>query len=621
MAGRSPKPPLGVLSVAQGRVSHRAILQRPQGQERALYLELDAGPVFTVVHEPTASTRSGIGVVFCPPFGWAELCVHRSMRAWAEKMAASGHTGLRLDLPGTGDSAGTPRDPARLASWIAAVAGAASSLRESHDCTRIVAIGIGLGGMVALAAITDGAAIDDAVLWGVPRRGGLLLRELRTFAQMAANEDESDANAAGSLATHAWLEIAGFALSAQTVRDLEALDLTTITIPEAGHRRFLMLGRDTLAADQRLREHLEASGASVTLADGPGYGKMLTHPQFAVAPTHVFERSLEWLERAPAAGRPKPSGRIATPTTARHVTLQVGETKVRESPFSVEFEGRRLTGVLARPTGGQADGARLCAVLLNAGAVRRIGPNRMWVEIARRWAALGVPTLRLDAACFGDSDGDERRYYQTSEFYRDNSLAQIRAILDALEEKGLPSTFLLAGLCSSAYWGVRAALADSRVGALVLVNLWSFVWSEELAAARDARRARALLRSGSWLDVVRIATSEGRIGRFAKITLRRVLSAGSRERDIAEVVAAETDVMLDQLSERNVETLLLLSGDEPLAEDFVADGRLERLSRWPLLRYERIPIDDHIFRPLWAQHYVHEAFDGALRRAVERAPD
>lgn len=607
--------------MAQGRLIERAVLERLRERERALYLELEAGPAFAVVHEPMASRRSGIGVVFCPPFGWAELCVHRSTRAWAEKVAASGHTALRLDLPGTGDSAGTPRDPARLASWIAAVAGAASWLRESQDCDRIVAIGIGLGGMVALAAIADGAAIDDAVLWGVPRRGGLLLRELRTFAQMATNEDGSEANAAGSLAAHAWLEIAGFTLSAQTVRDLEALDLTTITIPQASHRRFLLLGRDTLAADQRLRKHLEASGASVTLADGPGYGKMLTHPQLAIAPTRVFERSTAWLERAPAAGSPEPSGRISAPTAVPHVELQVGETTVRERPFSVEFEGRCLTGVLATPTGGQADGARLCAVLLNAGAVRRIGPNRMWVEIARRWAALGVPTLRLDAACFGDSDGDERRYYQTAEFYRDNSLAQIRTVLDALEEEGLPSNFLLAGLCSSAYWALRAGLADQRVGALVLVNLWSFVWSEELAAARDARRGRALLRSGSWLDLARIASSEGRIARFAKVALRRVVSAASRERDIAEVVAAETDLMLDQLSERNVETLLLLSGNEPLAEDFLADGRLERMSRWPLLRYERIPIDDHIFRALWAQHYVHEAFDGALRRALERAAD
>ncbi len=60
------------------------------------------------------------------------------------------------------------------------------------------------------------------------------------------------------------------------------------------------------------------------------------------------------------------------------------------------FEGPhgRLFGVLSRRSGEQAEPT---GVLLNAGPQRRTGPNRMWVEIARRWAAKGVPTLRLDA--------------------------------------------------------------------------------------------------------------------------------------------------------------------------------------------------------------------------------
>ena len=49
-------------------------------------------------------------------------------------------------------------------------------------------------------------------------------------------------------------------------------------------------------------------------------------------------------------------------------------------------------------------------MLLNSGAVRRIGPQRMWVEAARRWAALGVPTLRFDVVGVGDSDGDGSAY-------------------------------------------------------------------------------------------------------------------------------------------------------------------------------------------------------------------
>jgi pimeloyl-ACP methyl ester carboxylesterase len=583
---------------------------------RAFYLELEPDSVFAILHEPVESTPSGVGVVFCPPFGWAELCVHRSLRRWAEVLAANGHAALRLDLPGTGDSAGGPHDPARLSAWSEAIAAGGRWLRATQACERVVAIGIGLGGMLALAAIAERAPIDDVVLWGVPRNGSLLLRELRTFAQMSNDAAEADRRQAAPAATDDEVEIAGFVLSGATVRDLRALDLTTLALPDATRRRILMLGRDTLDPDRRLLAHLEACGASVAVAEGPGYGKMLTHPQFAVAPDRVFARTLAWLAESEASVRSSTSVNRAAPaqapSSATKAALRVGDATIWERPFVVELEHRRLAGVLAMP---RADAAEMCAVLLNAGAVRRIGPNRMWVESARLWAARGVPTLRIDGAAFGDSDGDERRYYQPVEVYHDDSLDQIRATLDALEACGLPSRFMLAGLCSSAYWAVQAALVDVRVRALILVNLWSFVWSEELAAVRDARRAQAMLRSGAWLDIARLAVSEGRIGRFARTRLRRLLVP----RNVWGAVSAQTDWILDELNEREVQTLLLLSEEEPLAEDFIADGRIEHLERWPTLRYERVPIDDHIFRPVWAQRLVHDALDDALARFMRSA--
>jgi hypothetical protein len=76
------------------------------------------------------------------------------------------------------------------------------------------------------------------------------------------------------------------------------------------------------------------------------------------------------------------------------------------------------------------------------------------------------------------------------------------------------------------------------------------------------------------------------------------------------------DDALAQLRERDVQVLLLLSRGEPLAEDFVADARADRLAEWPNLQFGRIPLEDHIFRPVWAQQYVHRALDDALLRAL-----
>ena len=589
---------------------------------RSLYLALDPDPVFAVVHAPAGTSRSSTGVVLCPPFGWDELCTHRSLRAWADTLAAAGHAALRFDLPGTGDSGGSPSDPGRLAAWTAAVAGAAEWLRASQDCERIVAIGLGLGGMLALRALADGAPIDDLVLWSVPARGSLLLREMRAFAQMAASEageaehGNPPADGAGGL------EVAGFVLSAETVGELAELDLTTLRLPPAARRRVLLLGRDTLAPDRRLREYFERDGAALTTADGPGYGRLVTHPQFAETPHEVFAYTLSWLAAEPAAAAPDsgapPSRRDVA--SADHADLRVGQATIRETPFEFDYHGKRLAGVLAQPTATPASQATICAVLLNAGAVRRIGPNRMWVEAARRWAALGVPSLRLDAVGLGDSDGDERLYHRTSEFYRHEIAEQVLAALDELEARGLPGRFLVGGLCSGAYWGFHAALADERVRGLILVNLWSFVWSEEIAAARDARRARTLLRSGAWREVARIAVGQGRIGRMVRTKLRRAVGAARRDEGALAGLSDAIDDALGALRDREVQTLLLLSLGEPLSEDLIDEGRIDRLAEWPNLRLERIPLEDHIFRPVWAQRHVHAALDEALMRTLGDRP-
>ena len=418
------------------------------------------------------------------------------------------------------------------------------------------------------------------------------------------------------------LEVAGFVLSAETVAELEQLDLTTLPLPHAARRRVLLLGRDTLAPDRRLREYFERSGAALTTADGPGYGRLVTHPQFAETPNEVFAYTLSWLAAQPAlaataAGAPPARRPVAS---ADHADLRVGEVTIRETPFEFDYHGKRLAGVLAQPTVTPASETAVCAVLLNAGAVRRIGPNRMWVEAARRWAALGVPSLRLDAVGLGDSDGDERLFYRTSEFYREEIAEQVLAALDELESRGLPGRFLVGGLCSGAYWGFHAALADERVRGLILVNLWSFVWSEEIAVARDARRARTLLRSGAWREVARIAVGEGRIGRMVRTKLRSAVGAARRDEDTLAALSDAIDDALGQLRDRQVQTLLLLSLGEPLSEDLDDDGRIDRLGEWPNLRLERIPLEDHIFRPVWAQRHVHSALDEALTRTLRDQP-
>ncbi len=272
---------------------------------RPLYLPTAPDSTFGFFH-PAAEDGDGAAALICPPFGWEDFCSYRSRLTWADELAADGHPTLRIDLPATGDSGGDPEDPARLEAWTTAVTAAADWLRASTGRSRVATIGIGLGGLIACRALADGAAIDDLVLWAVPSRGKALVRELRVFARLNATEvDAEDALARPALPEppplpDGSLEVGGFMLDGATVEALGSLDLTKLDLGPGRGRRVLMLERDGIEVDERLREHLEGSGAEVTVAPGPGYGRMMAHPQQARAPEAEIAAVSEWLAQAPS---------------------------------------------------------------------------------------------------------------------------------------------------------------------------------------------------------------------------------------------------------------------------------------------------------------------------------
>ena len=577
-----------------------------------LYLPGASGPAFATVHRPAPGGETQLAVLICPPFGWDEVCSYRPLRHWAERLAADGHATLRLSYPGTGDSGGDSRDPDLLAAWVSAVATAAVWLQADSGAERVAALGIGLGGLLASLATADRAPIDDLILWGAPARGRTLLRGLRAFAALelaqcyeGLGEPPADAGEPGDV------EAGGFLISAPTAAALEAVDLGAIAFPADGReRRALLLERDGIAVDPGLRPALERAGIVVTVAPGDGFADASSHPQTARAPAAVIERVGSWLaERDASSLVPPRQAPAAAPSTEIHLR---GGALVRETAIAIARESGTLAGVLTEPLDPPADG--LCVVMLNAGAVRRIGPGRMWVEAARRWAAAGVTTLRLDSEAIGDSDGDERPYVDDGALYTPVFVPQALAALDFLEARGAGRRFVLGGLCSGANWAFHAALRDDRVHGVLLVNPRALVYSESLGPGRDLR---ALLTQRPSLTKIRRIATGPRLHAFLRWLAGTPTRALARLRGGAPESSGhehELDAALDAFTASGKHMLMLFSEHEPLHDELVRSGREQRLAAAPNVIFEHVRIRDHTLRPLWAQAAAHAALDRALAR-------
>jgi pimeloyl-ACP methyl ester carboxylesterase len=589
---------------------------------RPIYLSTEGiNPVFGLLHTPVDGRGGETAVLICPPFGWEESCSYRSRHDWAEHLAGRGHPTLRIDLPSTGDSGGSPEDRGRLVAWTGAICSAAVWLHAMTETRRVATIGIGLGGLLACHALSEGAPIDELALWAVPARGRTLIRELRAFGRMEAPQSTGDDDDP-FLLPDGWTGAGGFVLSAETTLALEGLDIATLEIPYGQLQRALLLERDGIGIDSRLRHRLEETGARVTISPGWGYGSMIVEPQMARPPSEVFARVDSWLDEPPPKGidgltpppssdelrrPPAPPRKVEARDTAE---LTIDGVRVSETPLAIEQPFGRLFGVLAEPVGTPA--LDLSAVLLNPGAHRRIGQNRMWVELARRWAARGVPTLRVDLEGIGDSDGDGERFTELAALYDPGMVAQVCAVIDALEIRGLGSHFVLAGLCSGARWSFEAALRDERVVATFMLNPQSLFWDPSLGTAR-------VLRRGSRLKVLRGEVPLAQIVALAYGVPAMVARRARARWQAHRAGGDELDRALDRLRDTGQHLQFMFSGNEALYEELELDGRLGRMDRWPNVAFDSIPGQDHLMKPLAAQRFAHEALDRALEQELRRA--
>lgn len=590
----------------------------PLPPSRPLFLDLEPHRVLAQIHEP-ANRASGPGVLICPPWGWDDVASYRSRRAWAEELARAGYPTVRFDYPGTGESEGGPGDPHLVEAWIGAVTGVATWVRELPGVNRIAVIGLGLGGLLAGASLGRGAPIDDLALWAAPARGRSFIRAEKAFSRLQSSRYTLGGDPEPDLLPDGWMETGGFVLSAETIAALGALSLLEAALGDL--RRALLLGQDGIEPDPALRARLEEAGVDVSSGSGNGWGAMFSHPETSRPALEVFGQVRQWLGEAGEGSAP--ARRPVTPEASESAVIRSGSATIRESSLRISQPFGHLAASLTEPAERDSSRGPLCAVFLNAGAVRRTGPNRLWLEAARRWAARGVPAVRVDLEGIGDADGDAQRYSDVGEFYVPRLTDQTCAVLEELEQRGLGSRFIVIGLCSGGYWAFHAAARGAAIDTAVLLNPQVLFWDPKIEAEREARKVGRLL-DPAWIREVlrggvgfaRIRAVASSVARRLFVSLRDRLGRASQSEAADPAPAVRIEQTLDDLRSSETRLLLAFSGDEPLRAELERDGFFAQAGRWPRVEFEELPARDHTVRPIVAQRAVHELLDRELERAL-----
>jgi hypothetical protein len=213
---------------------------------------------------------------------------------------------------------------------------------------------------------------------------------------------------------------------------------------------------------------------------------------------------------------------------------------------------QHLVATLTPSDRPSSEAPRLVAVLTNSGVIPRSGPHRMNVHLARRFAAMGIPSIRFDMSGLGDS----RRAGGTLPALQ-QWVADTRSVMDLAQARFGCDRFFMVGFCSGAEVAHLVALEDPRMRAALLWDLYAYPTPQSELRTFLYRLRRAGVRK----LVQKLANKVLRpLGKGAASA-----DAGDTKPPVVSLVPpkAEFAGRLQTLVDGGVELLIAYSGGEP----------------------------------------------------------
>jgi dienelactone hydrolase len=250
---------------------------------------------------------------------------------------------------------------------------------------------------------------------------------------------------------------------------------------------------------------------------------------------------------------------------------------------------QHLVGTVTLPSHAKPEFSSVMVLLTNAGVIPRSGPHRMNVKLARRFAELGIATLRFDLSGLGDS-----RRSSSSRSTGEQFIVDTRSAMDLAQAEFGRRRFLMVGFCSGGDVAHVTALEDERLRAIVM-------WDSYVYPTRQAK-----LR-GLW-HRLRAQTPSSIVHKLAQRLRPKPNSATGA--DALETPAGPTifgrasmpardefGQRIRTLVDRGVAFLFLYSGGEPLWFNHVRQFRdmFDSYGFVDRVGYGYLPRSDHTF--------------------------
>ena len=574
-----------------------------------------SGPIFGVWHRGAQGAQ--LGVVLCSAFGCEELSSHASLRELAKQLAQDGYPVLCFDYPGTGDSS-DPLEPGKplevsaanwLPAWLQSVHLAIDELKRLSGVQQVVLAGLRIGATLALQTSSARADVLGVACVAPVVSGRQYIRELRALqlASVGAGEQVAATQA------KAWFESGGFAMPGATSDALRELDLRQMRHAPAPH--LLVLERDDMPSQSAWLADLAALDVNLAHQRLPGYPQLMLDPHRVEWPTAMWRAIRAWVQDLPT----EPMAAMALHQTGTKLcteaVLDEGTVGLTEYALTLNVMGCQIAAIvsrpLAQPAGADVSGHGM--LIFNAGATRRTGPGRVYVQLARNWAKAGHVVWRIDMPGLGDSEplpGEPANVV-----YAPNALHVVKLIMEEMRRLESVRQLHLTGLCAGAYHALKAVTHGGLANSAIIINPLTYFWHEGLSldaplpapkVIRSVERYKAgLFRFEKWRKLVKGQIHVGGVlavlSKWAGTTMKNLGREMARflripmQRDLARELQAAVN--------QGTRLHFVFAQDEPGYPMLLSEGgrKVKALLARQDIYIHQIDQSDHVFARLGAR--------------------